>query len=175
MTHVDLSRLRTDGGWSKKRRSLRLIHLFIYQINIVECVCITVAVWNCWFGSPRCRNLHTCGCFWCNYLQSPPPPSSVAQKPQPAATLISTSCWKVFLQALATSDLATIRCPGSPSWFALQSQRRVLIHEGHKPSVSREGARSRCHVLLPRVVCLQEGATWPCVWVCVRVCVCVCR
>ncbi len=79
--------------------------------------------------------------------------------------------WKVFLQVLAASDLATVRCPGLPSWFALQSQRRVLMHEGHKASVSREGERSRCHVLLLHVVCLQEGATWLCVCVCACVCV----
>lgn len=41
------------------------------------------------------------------------------------------------------------------------------MHEGHKPSVSREGERSHCHVLLPRAVCLQEGATWLCTCVCV--------
>lgn len=42
------------------------------------------------------------------------------------------------------------------------------MHEGHKPSVLREGERSRCHVLLLCVVCLQEGATWLCVYVLLR-------
>lgn len=39
------------------------------------------------------------------------------------------------------------------------------MHEGHKPSVSKAGESSQCHVLLPRVVCLQEGAAWLCVCV----------
>ena len=114
MTHVDLSRLRTDGGWSKKRRSLRLIHLFIYQINIVECVCITVAVWNCWFGSPRCRNLHTWGCFWCNYLQSPPPPVIRSAK----ATACSDSHLHLLLKGVPSGP-GNIR-PGNHqvSWLA---------------------------------------------------------
>lgn len=39
------------------------------------------------------------------------------------------------------------------------------MHEGHKPSVLREGERGCCHVLLVCVVCLQKGATWLCVCV----------
>lgn len=39
------------------------------------------------------------------------------------------------------------------------------MHEGHKPSVSREGERSHCRALLTHVVCLQEGATWLCMCV----------
>lgn len=35
------------------------------------------------------------------------------------------------------------------------------MDEGHQCQ-GTERESSRCHVLLPRVVCLQEGATWLC-------------
>lgn len=52
------------------------------------------------------------------------------------------------------------------SWPSQLLCSALLIYEGHKPSVSREGQSSRCRVLLPCVVCLQEDATWLCVCVC---------
>lgn len=115
-----------------------------------------------------CRNLHycstACNCFVITTYCS----SHYSKKKSVACSNFHLDCyWKVFLQVLAASDLATIRCPGVPCWFALQSQRRVLMQEGHKPSVSKQGDRICCHVLLPHVVCLQEGAIWLCVCVCV--------
>lgn len=119
-----------------------------------------------WFAV--CRNLHycstACNCFVITTYCS----SHYSKKKSVACSNFHLDCyWKVFLQVLAASDLATIRCPGVPCWFALQSQRRVLMQEGHKPSVSKQGDRICCHVLLPHVVCLQEGAIWLCVCVCV--------
>lgn len=118
-----------------------------------------------WFAV--CRNLHycstACNCFVITTYCS----SHYSKKKSVACSNFHLDCyWKVFLQVLAASDLATIRCPGVPCWFALQSQRRVLMQEGHKPSVSKQGDRICCHVLLPHVVCLQEGAIWLCMCVC---------
>lgn len=138
--------------FSKSRYSEWCKYKYIQSFNSLSNQVVTVIKY--------CRLLY--GCFGITTYYS----TSCLQKSIACSNFHLDCCWKVFLQVLAASDLATIRCPGLPSRFALQSQRGVLMHEGHKPSVSREGGEEP----LPcpaAVCCLFTGRCHLAVCVCV--------